>query len=358
MKKSSHIALLKNPFSKKNFIAVFLISLGPIILGTLEYYLGYTDAQLTGFSPISLLYNWFYSFLVTGSLYFGCALIIGFLNRKMPWKTHFARRIIVEILLIFSYTSLTQYLIILLLQDTPVFILEITPELTFRNIIFSNTITLIVVAIIEGIYFFRNWRESLLAAERLEKEHLQSSLANLRAQLDPHFMFNSLNVLSSLIRTDPARAEQFVDDFARVYRYLLDVKDEMAVPLKNELAFVQRYLSLQKIRFDKGLEYEVHINPEHLNYYLPPLSLQEMVGNAIKHNVISSEKPLQLELRSNGTGLIVENNVQQRSGGVESTGIGLQNLRERYRYLSPEPPSFELSNGKYRAHLPLIKLEE
>ena len=108
------------------------------------------------------------------------------------------------------------------------------------------------MAIIEGIYFFRNWRESLIATERLQKEHLQSNLSNLRAQLDPHFMFNSLNVLSSLIRTDPEKAEQFVDDFARVYRYLLDVKNEMAVPLKDELAFVERLPEFAKDTFQPG----------------------------------------------------------------------------------------------------------
>jgi two-component system LytT family sensor kinase len=358
MKEPGNIALLKHPFTRKNLIAVLLISLGPMILGSIEYYLGFTEVEIANFSPIYFLYNWLYSFLVTSSLFFGCASIIGFLNREMPWKTHFARRILVEILLIFSYTTLAQYLILILLKETPILILEVTPELIFRNIIFSNSITLIVVAIIEGIYFFRNWRESLIATERLQKEHLQSNLSNLRAQLDPHFMFNSLNVLSSLIRTDPEKAEQFVDDFARVYRYLLDVKNEMAVPLKDELAFVERYLNLQKIRFNQGLQYRVSINPEHLNLYLPPLSLQEMVGNAIKHNIISTEHPLILELRSNGTGIVVENNVQQRTSGVESTGIGLQNLRERYRYLSPETPNFELVDGKYKAHLPLIKPEE
>lgn len=358
MKNPSNIELIKHPFTRKNFMAVLLISIGPMILGSVEYFLGFTDVEVANFSPVHFIYNWFYSFLVTSSLFFGCAVIISFLNREMPWKTHFMRRILVEVILIFGYTTLAQYLIILILKETPIFILDVTPELIFRNIIFSNTITLIVVAIIEGIYFFRNWRESLLAAERLQKEHLQSNLSNLRAQLDPHFMFNSLNVLSSLIRTDPARAEQFVDDFARVYRYLLDVKNEMAVPLKEELAFVERYLNLQKIRFKEGLQYRVNINPEHLNLYLPPLSLQEMVGNAIKHNIISTEHPLKLELRSNGSGIVVENNVQQRTSGVESTGIGLQNLRERYRYLSPEAPNFELADGKYKAHLPLIKPEE
>lgn len=358
MKAPSNLTLLKHTFSRKNFIAVFFISLGPIILGTIEYILGFQHAGYEVSSPLHLLYNWIYSLLVTSSLFFGSACIIAFLNRDMPWKSHFARRILMEIGLIFTYTTFTQYLILIVLKDTPIMIGLVTPELIFRNIIFSNTITLIVVTIIEGIYFFRNWRESLVAAERMEKEHLQSNLSNLRAQLDPHFMFNSLNVLSSLIRTDPAKAEKFVDDFAKVYRYLLDVKNEVAVPLKKELAFVERYLNLQKIRFDKGLLFEMHINPDHLNHYLPPLSLQEMVGNAIKHNIISSEHPLRIEITSHDMKLSVENNVQMRGNGVESTGVGLQNLRERYRYLSAVAPSFELANGKFRADLPLIKLEE
>lgn len=358
MKVPSNIDLLKRSFSKRRFIAVFLISLGPVMLGSVEHLLGFQQHTIITSKLLLIVYNWIYSVLVTGSLYFGCTIIIEFLNRDIPWKGNLSKRILVELLFIFSYTTITQYLIILVLGSTPIFTMEVTNELIFRNIFYSNTITLIVVAIIEGVYFFTNWRETLIAAERLEKENLQSNLANLRAQLDPHFMFNSLNVLSSLIRTDPAKAEQFVDDFAKVYRYLLEVKDEMAVPLKDELLFVERYLNLQKIRFDKGLQYEVRIDPEKLNDYLPPLSLQEMVGNAIKHNVISSERPLKIEINTKDSVLIVKNNVQPRQGKEESTGIGLQNLRERYRYLSSKAPSFELVNGTYLAHLPLIKPEE
>lgn len=341
-------------FSRGNLLAVLVITCVPPLLGFLEYLLaGGGHDEFNN----SLGYNLLYSFLVTASLFFGASTIIESLNRYLPWKGNVTKRIVVEVLLVFTYTSFTQILILEIMAGTPVFRRELVAMDYFRNVLFSNTITLIVMAIIEGLYFFRNWRESLVAAERLKQEHLQSRFSNLKAQLDPHFMFNSLNVLSSLIRRDPAKAEQFVEDFAQVYRYLLEVKNEMVVPLRDELQFVERYLKLQKIRFETALEVKTHINPEHLNHYLPPLSLQEMIANALKHNVISAERPLKIELLSNGDSLKVRNNLQHLGEKAKSTGIGLQNLRERYHYLGGAEPHFAITDDFYEARLPLLKAE-
>lgn len=349
--------IIRRTFSKRNVLGVLVVSIFPVLLGMIEKYFG-VHTNTGGYNETNLLLNFLYSLLVTSSIFFGCAFIIEVLNLYLPWKGNLKKRIALEVLLIFSYASLAQFLILFSLEDTAVFIRPLESGDYFSNILFGNTVTLIVVAIIEGGYFFINWKESLLAAERLKQEQLESNLSNLRAQLDPHFMFNSLNVLSSLIRKDPVKAEKFVDDFSKVYRYLLDVKNETVVPLKDELEFVEHYLRLQKIRFEDGLLLSTRIDPEHLNHYLPPLSLQEMVGNAIKHNVISTEKPLKLEIYSNGNSVRVRNNVQHRPQDVVSTGIGLKNLKERYHYICDREPRFEMSDGLYEAQLPLLKMEE
>ncbi len=354
---NTQAAILKRVFRPVNLLGVFVVTLVPPILGLLQDYFGATPQGHPFGNYFG--YNLLYSFLVTSSLFFGCAYLIESLNHFLPWKGNIVKRIFIEILLIFSYSSLTQFLILGFMEGTPVFReKDLSPAIYFDNILFSNTITLIVVSLFEGSYFFRNWKESLVAREKLEKEHAQSKYANLKAQLDPHFMFNSLNVLSGLIRKDPAQAEAFVDDFARVYRYLLEVKNEMVVPLKEELQFAQHYLNLQKSRFREGLVVETHINPQHLLCYLPPLSLQELVSNAIKHNRISAQEPLHLEIISDKDELVVRNNLQNRRDKVESTGVGLDNLKERYRLLGPAEPRFLINGRAYLAYLPLLKPEE
>ena len=348
-------AILAKVFSRGNTIAVFAVALVPVLLGLLEFAVG-SEHSPSGFNQNHFIYNFLYSFLVTASLFYGCAAIITILNRTLPWKGNIWKRLLIEVLAVFTYTSLAQGLILYLLRNTPVFVRELTAKDYFDNILFSNTITLIVVAIIEGIYFFRNWKESLVAAERLKQENIKSQYAGLKSQLDPHFMFNSLNVLSSLIRSDPAKAEKFVDDFAAVYRYLLQVKDEMVVPLKDELEFVRKYLNLQKIRFEEGLQVKISIRDQNQKF-LPPLSLQELVGNAVKHNSFDRSAPLHIELYDENDCVIVENNLRRRKH-VNGTKTGLNNLCERYKLLSSRQPEFREEKNRFISKIPLIEVDE
>lgn len=355
MKEQNHQRpILAKVFSRGNTIAVFAVAIVPVLLGLLQYSVG-SDTYSGNFHQKHLSYNFLYSFLVTASLFYGCAAIITILNRTLPWKGNIRKRLLIEVLAVFTYTSLAQGLILYLLRNTAVFVQELTAKDYFDNILFSNTITLIVVAIIEGIYFFRNWKESLVAAERLQQENIKSQYAGLKSQLDPHFMFNSLNVLSSLIRSNPAKAEKFVDDFAAVYRYLLQVKDEMVVPLGDELEFVRKYLSLQKIRFEEGLQVKISIRDQNQKY-LPPLSLQELVGNAVKHNSFDRSAPLHIELHEENGWVIVENNLRRRAQ-VNGTQTGLHNLRERYKLLSSRQPEFTEVQNQFIAKIPLIEMD-
>lgn len=352
VKKEANLSL----WNRNVFLVILAIAVVPPLLSILGYLVTGKVGGSSELSTFQMLGEALYSFTTTAVLYTGSTLVVNFLNRQLPWKGNVVKRILVEALMVFGFASLAQFGIIslfhrLFLQQTGV---PLDAELYFHNILFGNTITLIVVVIIEGVYFFRRWKESILAAERLEKENVQSQFANLRAQLDPHFMFNSLNVLSSLIKKDPQKAEQFVEDFAKVYRYVLDVKDEMVVPLSRELQFIDAYLNLQKIRFGEGLKVCKNVNGVHLSQYVPPLSLQEMVNNAIKHNEVSQEKPLEIRITSNGSGILVSNNLQPRNEKMHSTGLGLENLRQRYKLLSVDEPEFQVRDHEYVARIPLI----
>lgn len=351
--------LLREVFQKKNFQAVLVIGFFPPIIGLIQVLSGLQPEPAADYGLFHFLMGWVYSYIVTATLYFGCAFVIRGLNRSLPWKGNITKRLLIEVPLILIYATLTQTFILWALEDTP--FIYIQRELEFKdyvsNVIFSNTITIIVIVLVEGLYFFRNWRQTLVAAERLEKEHAQSQLANLKAQLDPHFMFNSLNVLTSLIRQDPKKAEAFVEDFARVYRHMLDVKDQMVVSIEDEMNFTRQYLRLQKTRFGDGLKVVWEISDAAKAGFIPPLSLQELISNAIKHNAIYADQPLVLHIRAKDEELVVRNNLQAREGKPESTGLGLENIRARYQLLEAKAPNFTITNTEFIAKLPIMHLE-
>jgi len=352
--------IFKTVFRKRNVLAILVVGFFPPIIGLSRVILGFDPSPGQNYGSVDFLLGFVYSYIVTASLFFGSAIIIRVLNIKIPWKGNVSRRVLLEVLLVLSYTSLTQTFILWSLEGTA--FIHIQGELEFKdylsNVVFSNTITIIVVALIEGGFFFRNWRESLLTRERLEKEHAQSQLANLRSQLDPHFMFNSLNVLTGLIRQDPKQAESFVEDFARVYRHMLDVNDRIIVPLEDELKFTQQYLRLQSTRFKEGLKVNWNISNRAKEGYLPPLALQEVISNAIKHNAIHAEQVLQINISDNEESLEIRNNLQVRLGKMESTGFGLENIKERYQLLEARAPEFLETNGDFLARLPILQVEE
>ncbi len=339
-----------------DIIIVLSISVVPPLLYILQHYFDTVSRSELTVETCSI--SFLNSFIITASLFYGCRFIFGFLNKHMPWEKYGVKRVIPEVLIVFTYTSITQFLIVWVFSGTSLYDYhKATPANYFDDILFGNTITLIVVAIIEGVYLFRRWKESLVQTEKLKSENLKSQFDSLKAQLDPHFMFNSLNVLSSLVRKDPEKAEHFIDDFAKVYRYVLEVKNEMVVPLHRELQVLDSYLNLQKIRFGDGIIIKRDIHSEHLDQYVPPLSLQELVSNAIKHNEASLKNPLVIEIKSTENGIIIENNLQLRSEKISSTGTGLTNLRERYRLLTSHRPVFRILDRHYKAEIPLIEAE-
>ena len=197
----------------------------------------------------------------------------------------------------------------------------------------------------------------LLLAERQKKENILSQFETLKNQVNPHFLFNCLNALSMLVLEDGKKAEQFISKLTKVYRYVLDYRNLNVIPLGEEMRFLENYLFLQKIRFEEGLDIEVDIQPKAHVRLVPPLSLQLLVENALKHNIISKSKPLQLQIYQEDEDLIVKNNLQLRSEKEASTGIGLENLHQRYALLSERLPQFSQSPTTYEARIPLLDPE-
>ncbi|MDY8134007.1 sensor histidine kinase [Aquimarina sp. 2201CG5-10] len=180
----------------------------------------------------------------------------------------------------------------------------------------------------------------------------------LKKQLNPHFLFNSFNSLSGLISTDAKKAEYFLQELSNIYRYNLTQSDEVVVPLKKELELINSYISLQKIRFPNNIIFKNSINESQLNLLIPPMTLELLFENAIKHNIIENSKPLKISIVSEGNNINVINNFQPKNNDYEkSLGIGQKNLINQYKMLHPKSPSFTVINGNYIASIPLIQPE-
>jgi len=227
------------------------------------------------------------------------------------------------------------------------------------DLLTATTAAIIMIALLcsiyEGIYFYQQLKESIQEKEQLQRENIISQLEGLKNQVNPHFLFNSLNTLSYLIPEDSDRAVNFVQQLSKVYRYILEIRSKKLIPLKEELDFLHAYIFLLKERFEENLHVEINIPDQQLALQIVPLSLQILFENAIKHNIISSKKPLLIEVFIDESGkLIVQNNLQQKKQRMDSTKVGLQNIKNRYRFFSDEAVEVLSTTTSFIVALPLI----
>lgn len=217
-----------------------------------------------------------------------------------------------------------------------------------------------VTIVYEGVSSFEKWKTTLTETEQLKKEHMHGQLLGLKSQVSPHFLFNSLNSLSSLISEDPAEAEQFLDEMSKVYRYLLRNNEEQIVELGVELQFVRSYFHLLKARYRNGVELSVNVDPTLHQKLLPPLTLQILLDNILRLNLISKDRPLSINIQVNDSGwLEIKNNIQRRiSDTVIKEEMGIANIARKYQLLCQH--SIEIDDdGKERIiKVPLINLEQ
>ena len=190
---------------------------------------------------------------------------------------------------------------------------------------------------------------------KLQKENLQSQFDVLKQQVNPHFLFNSLNVLTSLIRIEPDLAEKFTEHLSKVYRYVLENKDNELVMLSTELHFLDAYIFLLNIRFMGKIKVNIHIPDTQKTCMVIPLALQLLIENAIKHNAMSKKSPLIIDIFTDEKHYLnVINNLQEREAHMASTGVGLKNIMNRYLLLNNARPEFEKTNTHFIARIPLI----
>ncbi len=301
-------------------------------------------------------------------LFEGTVLIHNFFNRQFPYSIRLfsedyrvLQRIILQILTgVLLFVSLAT-LSLWLYQDVIPASLRF-PLLTkpFLVVAFVTNI-LAVTAVNLGLFgkeFFDNWKSEILRNERLQKERAEAQFESLKNQLNPHFLFNALTSLNSLIVENPPLAGEFVQQLSKVYRYVLQSRDKEFVTLETELKFVEHYLRLLKTRFDAALQIEISVSDEARERLIVPVTLQTLLENALKHNIVNAQKPLQITISSTLQGgvwyLMVENTLQRRTLVENSNKQGLARLAALYEHISPEAMRICETTQKFAVQLPLL----
>lgn len=262
------------------------------------------------------------------------------------------------VLLFFTHVGLTSLTFAILFYGYDLFHFlgyEFNGDNLKISILAAIALTLIATTTWEAEYIISKWKESLAEKEQVEQMALQYEFETLKSQVNPHFLFNCFNTLSSLITEDPERAEVFLNDLSKVYRYLLRNNEDGLSTLQNELNFINSYFELLKTRHGDCVQLQIEVDKKYYNYLLPSLTLQLLVENAVKHNVISKQQTLSIDIFSMaGNKLAVNNNLQRKPNNVHSNKVGLSNIKMKYELLQQTGFKVLEDQKNFTVILPLI----
>ena len=303
------------------------------------------------------------TFLISGMYTFFIGLGNGFLNdyldSKFSWTDETRKRTIAAIVgtlvMNIALVYFCNYLNFIVIQgkNTEKFF---NGEMNFINWFFIN-FAIMISAIGHARGFMAAWKNSTkkeVVEQKLIAKSANAQFESLKNQLDPHFLFNSLNVLDSLIEENPVQAQRFTNSMSKIYRYVLEQKDKELVSVEEEIDFAKTYCELLKTRFEDAVTFDFNISEEDKKGFVVPLSLQLLLENSIKHNFATSSKPLNIKIFTEKGNLIIENNLQTRELPNTSTGVGLANIVSRYNLLTERNVFVEKSETFFRVKLPIL----
>lgn len=305
-----------------------------------------------------LIYHFIFSILGVISIWYCTRWISNFL-RKHCNKLSFAYRLTLQIVL----SCIMAVVITMILHKTAFLFFGDSPEfcdsavMELKNLILTVILmTFLINTIYEGFYLFLRLSETALETEHYKKESIEAQYQNLTSRLNPHFLFNSLNTLTTIVEEDSKKAVAYIQELSIVYRYVLNSQKSTWTDLPSELKFTNSYITLLKMRFEDNLRLSMDICEKHQAYYILPLTIQLLIENAVKHNEISSSHPLDLKIYCNDEYLVVTNNKQKRTIMPSSTKVGLNNISERYRFLVNKEVIIEDTEVTFTVKIPLVKI--
>ncbi len=306
-----------------------------------------------------LLFQPVRGYLFTILITFGIIETVRFIKNKLdkekPWDKDPYRRFVAQLLSTIGvgilFAELLRWIINLLFF-----------RISYINFVDESVIVIMVVIMTTslsmfdlGVYLLRKWRFSLAELERFKKENAEFQFETLRSQVNPHFLFNSLNTLSSLVFQDQERAGLFIRELSDVYRYILENRNKELVTLEQELKVARSYIYLVQLRFEQRLNVVLEIPDELKEDMIAPLTLQLLIENAVKHNVISRNKPLTIRVYAEEDRLVVLNNLQKKEVHEFSSELGLKNIQSRYQFLSNQKVEIIENETEFKVRIPLIK---
>jgi LytS/YehU family sensor histidine kinase len=261
-----------------------------------------------------------------------------------------------------AFLEITIGILILTLVNWLIFIVIQKQEI---NILYSKTseglkyliiFTIIGTILINSSHFFKSWKQAAVNEEKLKREKLAIEYEALKNQVNPHFLFNSLSALSSLVYTDQQKAVTFIREFSNVFRYVLESREKEVVDFATEKKLLESVSYLNQIRYEDSLQIKLNLS-DATDKYVIPMALQMLLENAIKHNSISVNKPLKVEIVEEDGYVVVKNNLQPKKSEIISNKIGLENIKSRYKYLSDKDVLIEISNEEFIVKIPVLSLK-
>jgi len=304
-----------------------------------------------------VLLNITYGVLIGLSIALGSSLISKRLLADETWLENPIKRFIIVLISVIAY-------IVVDVMVVNVVWFSITQSLSVSDLIHNNffrwiilielMVGMVIYLVIVSVRFVSYLNQSHIEAEEQKKELNRYKYATLKNQVNPHFLFNSLNVLSSLIYKDAEKADDFVGKLSNIYRYVLDVQEEEVVSVSREVDFAKDYLALQAVRFGSHLKYDVNVSSDKM---IVPMALQILIENALKHNEISAQHVLEIKISNDERYLIVSNNVKAKESSEASHELGLDNIKGRYRFLSNQEVKISQTANQFEVAIPLLNLK-
>ncbi|GGK20341.1 histidine kinase [Yeosuana aromativorans] len=336
--------------SVKNIIITFIIGCSVFIVGNL--YSGGFHYKTVNEFLIDFVFYQLYSFVLGYSnMFFFDYLETLKWNRKDRVK-----RIVIGI---FGSTIITLIGLFALRALTAMLLygktfVEFISHEKIRYYQFGLWITLTIVAIFHVVYFYNRYQQNRIKEQKVIAGTASAKFDALKNQLDPHFLFNSLNVLTSLIEENPENAQKFTTSLSKVYRYVLEQKNKELVTVDEELEFAKTYMSLLKMRFEDSIVFEIPDKATNPESKVVPLSLQLLLENAVKHNMVTPNHPLHIKIFEDDGYLVVENNLQPKQIVKKSSGVGLENIKQRYHLLTNKKVNINQQASRFAVAIPML----
>jgi two-component system LytT family sensor kinase len=303
------------------------------------------------------LVNSFLVFIGLVVLGYPIIILLKYVNSRFPWSTAWLKRTLIDVLLILLIAIVSAFIFSLIAKGNQGLSADWSAGFA-KFFTFSFIACMTFILLVEAIVFFNERQMYLNKSEQLLRENLQTKFEVLKNQVNPHFLFNNLNVLSSLVYQDPKVADRFIIEFSKIYRYILDMQAKAMVSLESELNFLDSYTYLLKQRFKDGITVKKEISSSLLQKKIPPLTLQLLMENVVKHNIISMEQPLTVYLKEEDDRLIFKNKITLRNQSEKLSGLGLNNIQERYELVSSRSVTIQKEDGFFKVSLPLLDMEE